>query len=104
MSKYEAHITFDIKYEALVKEQAENSNYKWKFSKILGDPLFGDEKALCYLSRSIDDSYGMYGNVEQTEEGLLTDTLFLCGVLTEKGLKPLRAKVERIEFDKRYNY
>lgn len=101
MAKYEAHITFDIKYEGVVKEECEKPvRNKWKFSRFYGDPVLG-EKMFCYMSMNIDELASSYSYI-YTEEQLLASMMMMCGEMKARGIKPLRAKIEQVRYDTRF--
>ncbi len=88
--KFEAHITFLPEYAEQLKE-ADDGNRYWKFSQIHGDPDLGD-RLFCYLS------------AHDADEGYLRmRTIDMVKALRAFGIPAIRAKVEQIVFDERYD-
>lgn len=83
--KFEAHITLDRTDETI--EALKEGFNGWAYSAITDDPIMG-QKPYVYLT-----SYSPYVRKLMNE---MKDT---TTKLEELGIKPLRAKIERIVFD-----
>lgn len=85
MTTYEAHITFPNSLRRRVKRCAGD----WKFSRMLGDPVFGRGK-YCYLTTYGDDL-----------EDLTRRTENLAAALGSARIPPLRLKIEEEVYDRK---
>lgn len=84
---YECHLTFRADAARQVENQA---NGFWKFSRIEGDPVLGQE-LYCYLT-----GWSPYMGVMEDEMRIKIDQV------RSYGLPLVRAKIEHIIYDQRY--
>lgn len=84
---YECHLTFEAKWAKQIEEASDaltQAGVPWKFSKIDGDPILG-ENIYCYLTKHSENGWSMIEEVPL--------------VMNFTIVEPIRVKLEKIMYD-----
>ena len=89
LPNFEAHITYDGRDYGDVQTLAKALG--WKFSRMIGDPVLGDEE-YCYMTKH-----------HENKNQLLAEMGIVVGKSQAVGLRVRRMKIEQDVFDARFD-